>query len=361
MRLTRFWRTLEELNGAATSQREWVEILGEEFAPAAVHFRPSGQRAEALVCPRASENGCMREVVKLIDGRLRAECGDMPRRCDHVDLEKDDVAILEVDHRKLAKAIGRALKLSDPPTSMPRTGASLIGRYEISVGRGFPVFMYLPQPALGLDPGDLDVVIAPPPGPRLLLVPTRRSASMRVLAGLDRHQTTTMVLDDVLVWDKRRGLVAIDEPKVLFVDLLGAIAGAAATKAPAMALPPGTTWSSISIDFENVELVTVRGPGVQRAVSPGDLEMASMRNGRVREPWKWLMRFALHGGRMPIGDSAAQKRKQFVSEKLSDFLGLPDDPIIADGGNYVARFTLRGDNLLQGRADQRERNFVHDD
>ena len=84
MMLTRFWRSLDRLIGPAACQHDWVRLLGKEWRAGAPLLKPAGRDAEAIACPKASEFGCQRQIVQLIDGRLRAECGDVPRRCDHV-------------------------------------------------------------------------------------------------------------------------------------------------------------------------------------------------------------------------------------------------------------------------------------
>jgi hypothetical protein len=73
MRMTTFWNAIENLTGAATSQREWAEMLGAEWVAAATLLRPTDKKAEDLVCHKGGVDGCMRRVVPLIDGRLRAD------------------------------------------------------------------------------------------------------------------------------------------------------------------------------------------------------------------------------------------------------------------------------------------------
>ena len=145
--------------------------------------------------------------------------------------------------------------------------------------------------------------------------------------------------------DEKQGLIAVNEPSVLFAHLLGTLVDAAATKAPAMALPPGTTWPTITIDFLETELAMLRGPGVQRAISPADLGLADRRNARARQPWIWLRTFATHGGRMPTGASSAQKHKQTVTEALEQFTGISGPAINDEDGYYVASFELTATGL----------------
>jgi hypothetical protein len=361
MRMTTFWNAIEDLIGAATSQREWAEMLGDGWGPAATLLRPTDKTAEELVCRKGCIEGYMRRVVRLTDGRLRAECGNPSPICESTFLEKAEVSVLALDPQKLAKKLSLALNLVGEADKVRLGHTALLGRYELSAGRGFPVFLYLPQLVFGFEAEAFDPIGASPTGPRLVLVPTRRCMSSREIKRLDRHQATIMTLDETFQWDSRRGPSLIGDPKTIFAPLIGTLQGPQQMKQPAITLPSKTPWSAISIDFDNSELATLRGPGVQRSFSPADLDMANKRNGRARQPWIWLRNLAVCGGRMPTGRSSAQKHKQFVSEKLMAFTGLATDPIEDDEGHYIAKFKITGAGLNQGQPGASRRNFVDDD
>lgn len=361
MRMTTFWNAIEDLNGAAWSQREWTEILGDEWAPAATLLRPTDKTAEDLVCRRGCVDGCTRRVVPLMDGRLRAECGNPSPICESVFLDEAEVNILALDPQKLAKALIRALNLVGEPDKARLGHTAFLGRYELSAGRGFPVFLYLPQLFFGFDAEAFEPIAASPTGPRLVLIPTRRCMSSREIKRLDRYQTTIMTLDETFEWGSRRGLSLIGDPASLFAPLIGTIHGAEQVKPPAITLPSQTPWSAISIDFDNADLANLRGPGVQRSLSPADLGMVDNRTGKPVRAWLWLREFATQSGRMPTGRDSVQKHTQLVSDKLRSFTGLETDPIEADDGYYIAKFKLTAYGLTQGRRGASRRNFVDDD
>ncbi len=204
MRMTRFWNAIEDLIGAATSQREWVEMLGAEWAPAATLLRPTDKKAEELLCREGCVDGYMRRVVPLIDGRLRAECGNPSPICESVLLDKAEVNILALDPQKLTKALIRALNLVGEPDKARLGHTAFLGRYELSAGRGFPVFLYLPQLVFGFEVEAFDPIAESPTGPRLVLLPTRRCMSSRDIKRLDRHQAMVLTLDETFQWDSRR-------------------------------------------------------------------------------------------------------------------------------------------------------------
>lgn len=361
MRMTKFWYAIEDLTGAATSQREWAEILGAEWGPAATLLRPTDKTAEDLVCQKGSVDGCMRRVVRLTDGRLRAECGGPSLICESDFLKEAEVEILALNAQKLATTLRSALRLVGAADRVRLGRSALLGRYERNAGRGGPVFLYLPQLLFGFDAEAFDAIGASPAGPRLVLVPTRRCMAHREIRRLNRQQATILTLDETFAWDRRKGLSLVDDPSTLFAPLIGTLQVAMQVKLPAISLPPRTPWSAISIDFENAELAILRGPGVQRSFSPADLDMANKRNGRARQPWIWLRNLAVRGGRMPTGMSSAQKHKQFVSEKLRAFTGLETDPIDTEDRYYIAKFQLSANGLTQGRRGASRRNFVGDD
>ena len=361
MRMTKFWSAIEDLIGAAASQREWVELLGDAWGPAATLLRPTDRRAEDLVCPKGCTDGYMRRIVRLTDGRLRAECGNPSAICESAFLAEADINILALDPQKLVKSLSLALNLVGEAEKARLGHSAFLGRYELSAGRGFPVFLYLPQLVFGFEVEAFDPIAASPTGPRLMLVPTRRCMSSRDIKRLDRHQATIMTLDETFQWDSRRGPSLIGDPEAIFAPLIGMLRGAVLVKPPAITLPSQTPWSAITIDFENPELAILRAPGVQRSFSPADLDMANKRNGRARQPWLWLRNFAVNDGRMPTGKSSAQKHKQFVSEKLMAFTGLDTDPIDDEDGYYIAKFQVTADGLKQGPRGRLRRKFVDDD
>lgn len=362
MRTTRLWQALDEFTGAAAPQLEWVRQLGDQWAAAAALLRRSGQVAEELVCLKSSETGCTRRVVKLTDGRLRAECGDVPPRCDHLPVARDEIAILEIDTSKLGRALVRAFGLQDAPDSFPRERMLRLGRYEISAGRGFPVFLAFPR----TDPPEpvfyFDTVISPP-GPKVLLVPVVDAIDAGVWSFLRSHSVVGLGLDDVVIWDSRRTLVPRLPATELFREPVGALAGCAdgEVAVPQVQLLVGARWKDVLVEFDTTGVMRVSAPGFSRAITPAELGMTKKASGKSNVQWAWLQAFARCGGRMPTGQPSAQKQKQIVCEKLCAFFGLTESPIESEEGFYVARFKMSGNGLLQGRRDQSRRKFAGSD
>lgn len=361
MRTSSLWQALETFAGAAP-QHDWSQALGDQWAIAGALLRQTGDIAEELICTKSSENGCLRQIVKAPRGGIRAECGDLPQRCENLPLEHDQVKILALDVRKLVKAIVKAFDLQDASTSAAGSVVHRLGRYEIRAGVGFPLFLGLPERGEPLTIRELSEVVATP-GPKALLVPYRSAVGAEPAAHLEATDVQVLQLDDVVIWDAKYTLGPRYDPGDIFKSIIATLPGASAEahQPPALDLPAGTRWSSISMDLENAELLMLRGPGVQRAITPADVGMADRRSGKARQPWIWLSTFAAHGGRMPTGRSSAQKHKQFVSERLVAFTGISEEPIEDEDGHYVAKFSLSADGLSQGSAGKRRRTFADDD
>ncbi len=345
MRMTTFWNAIEDLNGAAWSQREWTEILGDEWAPAATLLRPTDKKAEDLVCRRGCVDGCMRRVVPLIDGRLRAECGNPSPICDSVFLDEAEVNILALDPQKLAKALHNALSLIGEAEKPRLARAAFLGRYEISPGRGFPVFLYLPQPMFSPLIDGLDSVADSPPSPRLVLVPSRRSLTLAEVQRLKAQQATSMALEDILLWQARKGFQISAEPSILFAGLIDGIIGLEKIRKPSITVPTGTTWEDIELDLSNAQQFTATILGRTRIIVPHDLDMVKGPLNKPTLQWTLLEQFAHARGRLAIGASSAQRQKQKLVEKLNAAFGLHDEPFDIEGGCYVSRFKISADGL----------------
>lgn len=356
MRTTRFWRAFDELIGPATCRCDWVRHLRDEWPAGASLLRKTGKVADAIGCRNPGDLGCERQIVQLIDGRLRAECGDIPRRCDHVELTRDEIVVLEVDRRKLVRAIGRALGLSDAPDVVGRSPVLSLGRYDISAGRGFPVFLATPRPDFGLPVSALGEV-AGIAGPKLLLTPTRRSIDQDLRRYLAGTRTTLLALDDLLLWNATRGFVPAGPVEELFAAPVAEIAAesAAMRSSPSIDLPPGTRWKDVSMTFTGPQTISLTAAGQNRVVGPPELGMGRKNSDKPTVQWRLLQEFAEQRGRLPVGTPSAQKQKQSLSAKLCAATGIAEDPIVAEGGYYQTLFAIEGEPLSKGRRDQNRR------
>lgn len=364
MRISRFWKALDEFADAAASRWEWQATLGLEFATVE-HLLGKAGRVRELPCPSPGGASCPRHVVRHADGSIRAVCGDRPKACADLDLDADDIAILRVDRADLAKCIARALALSPDQQGHGTTGAvTRIGTHDVYAGRGFPVFLALPGPSADADPRPFAEVLDTP-GPRLLLTPTVASLPDALIAALERAGVVRMALADIVIAEN--GTLTLTRPVAeIFAALRDAVRRDAGTSAQGLAwpLPPDARWEDITMRFIADEVLNVTFRGETRRFEPDQLGMKNAKNGKPKAVWTYLKAFALSGGRLavhrgnPTETSKHQKQKQALSKVLRDSFGIADEPIPTDDGDYVTRFVVSADDLEQGRQGQHQRNFA---
>lgn len=373
MRISKFWKTLDALIDAATDRREWASLLGDEFGYVVVDgpdcllplVRSTGTPATSIACPSPGGKGCPRRVVHHDDGTIRAVCGDSPKACADLDLNKNDIMIYGLDRVGLARSIAAAFDLSDRPTSFDRRPVFRIGSHDVFAGRGFPVFLTVPGPLAHEDVAQFDNVIAHP-GPKLLLAPTSSSIPPQLAAALDREGVVRMALEDLVHLDDRGLLQPCQPSTVVFADLRAQIVSGTdnAVSNLAWALPSNARWEEIGIRFVADEVVNVSFRGETRRFEPDGLGLKSAKNGKPKAAWAYLKAFAMQGGRLPVhhakstDTSKHQKQKQALSKVLRTAFGIADDPLPTVGGEYVARFVANADDLQQGKLGQSRRKFA---
>lgn len=365
MRISRFWSQLDALSDAATDQREWETVLGDEFARVAPLLRSTGTLATSMACPSPGGDGCPMRVVYHDDGSIRAICGDRPKVCDDLDLNRDDVTIFGLDRVRLARAVAEAFGLSNIPATFDRKSVFRLGSHDVFAGRGFPVFLTIPGPWAGEDAAPYDEPIEHP-GPKLLLTPTSASVPAPLTTVLDRASVARLALHDVITIDDNGRLRPLQPPKILLADLRAQIEGGLEGGVADLAwqLPPDVRWEEIGIRFIADEVINVTFRGETRRFEPDGLGMKSAKDGRPKAVWTYLKAFALNGGRLPVHransaeTSKHQKQKQALSKALRAALGISGDPLPTVDGEYVARFVTSADDLQQGRQGQSRRNFA---
>ncbi len=365
MRISRFWNALDALTDAATDRREWIGLLGDDFARVTPLLRPTGTLAASIACPSPGGEGCPRRIVHHDDGSIRAVCGDSPKACNDLDLSRDDLTIFGLDRVCLARAVAKALGLSNIPANFDHRRVFRIGSHDVFAGRGFPVFLTVPGPRASEDAAPFDELVALP-GPKLLFAPTVASIPASLTAVLHRAGVARLPLHDSLVIDDQGRLRPSQPPEVLFADLRARVERAANDGPGDLAwqLPSDARWDEINIRFVAAEVVNVIFRGDTRRFEPDRLGMKNAKNGKPTAAWTYLRTFALGGGRLPVHHSKAnetskhQKQKQGLSKALRSAFGIPEEPIPTEGGDYVTRFVVNADDLQQGRQGQSGRNFV---
>jgi len=364
--ISKFWTTLDALIGAGASRHHWTRGLGDELKYVEPFLKPAGNLAMSIDCPSPGGEGCPRQVVCHADGTIRAICGERPKMCADLELVKEDINILELDRRKLTAALAAALSLTPPTKTPPLAPVMRIGAHDIFAGSGIPVFLTIPGARPDLRRADLSELLALAP-PVLVLVPGTASLTEEMAGLLDQNGVTTLALDD-LVNATAPGKLALTTQGTTQMDrLVQQLADASAkSTGPKRAwnLPPDARWEEITIRFISEEVINASFRGSTRRFEPDGLGMKNAKNGKPKAAWTYLRAFAIVGGSLPIHPangretSKHQKQKQGLSKALRDSFGVSGDPFNTDGNDYVTRFVLSADGLMQGKQGQRQRNFA---
>jgi hypothetical protein len=371
MRTTRFWKSLDQLTAAATEAREWRARLGPEWPVGGPLLRPTGTLATSIACPSPGGAGCPRRVVRHDDGSIRAVCGESLRICDGLDLARDDIVILGLDRPRLIRAVAVALSLSERRAAPAAGAVTEIGTHDVLAGRGFPVFLVVPGPWFG-DGIEPFAELAAVSGPRVLLIPTRRSLGAAASRYLDTLGVTRFALADILVADDRHRLATSQPVDDLFAKLRAAVRD---TSTPTVAargwkLPPDARWGEVSMRFRDREVIQVRFRGVTRPMEPDQLGMKSAKDGKPTRQWRLLWLLAAFRGelprelppkvldRVPEFKRGYRRQKELLARSLIECFGIRDNPLPLEGDSFKASFVINADDLKQGRQGQHERNFA---
>ena len=137
----RLWRALEALPGLAAERLEWRRLVGDEWPIVEPLFRQTGALVDRVWCPNPGGLDCPRRVVHHGDDRIVAVCGDQPRNCDTLSLSLDDIAVLELDVRRLAAALAQPSGLSGAPRWMREPDIVQLGTHKVAAGLGVPILL----------------------------------------------------------------------------------------------------------------------------------------------------------------------------------------------------------------------------
>lgn len=345
--LCKLWPALEALPGLAAVTEEWKDRFGEDFDAGREFLRLTNRRAEAYPCPSPGGVGCPRSIVDHGKGMFAAVCGDQPKRCDKLILTKQDIAIYELDTRKLGTAIAVAFGID--PAFNEVTGFQQtfrVGDYYPQAGKRFPLFL-----TIQTDPASLhDVAMRLCSTTRtafILVVPTTTFSDLAITDLLGRQQARIPALADLFEIDSTGKLVATEVARTLLAEFHSAVMpeedGEQLNQFPT---PPGARWEDVAIEFTAEEVANIRCKGITHRVEPEHLDMKSRKNGRPTLQWTLLQSFARCNGSISWNDPDAKDRvkhqKLKLSKKLMAYFGIEDAPINwhRDERDYRTRFSI---------------------
>jgi hypothetical protein len=351
-KLPRLWRALEALPGLAAERLEWRRLVGDEWPIVEPLFRQTGALVDRVWCPSPGGPDCPRRVIQHDDDRIVAVCGDQPRNCDTLSLSMDDIAVLELDVRRLAAALAQPLGLSGAPRWVEEPDVLHLGTHEFAAGLGVPILLLWARTPYQADRAIAGLVHSVV-GPFALTTPTDRFVGAQAREKITLAGGIQVPLDDVVGVDDHNRLVGQRPPEAVFARVREAVARPAAGSRPARAwvLPADARWEELTFDFVADEVINVRFRGETRRFEPEHLGMKNQKNGRPTLQWTLLQQMAVGGGQVAWTDRAAtdriKKQKQALSDRLTAAFGIEKDPIDwnDEAGAYVARFVLRASGL----------------
>lgn len=360
--LPRFWKTLDELPGAATDARDWKARLGDENDAASRFLRRTGDLAVSVDCPSPGGGGCPRRVVKLRNGGFRGVCSSASGRCEPIDLTRDDVAIMVLDQKRLAGDLASALQLAPAKARPPSQRVVHLGDFAIAAGVSAPVLLAVPGPHDPLSEDELREAGVALPG--AILMPQPGSLPSALRARLINDGNLLLDLAATTCIDANHRLTLVQKPEVLFDSLRQALLTRldGDSRVSRLRLPSGTTWEQVTIALISAETLTCSAPGWSpRQLDPDQLGMRNAKNHKPTLAWTVLMGLAIKGrvtanGKLP-DKNQIQKQKQALTANLRTAFGIDGDPLRWDASQqaYVPRFVIRDDRPLAEREPDRRR------
>lgn len=197
------WLALESVPGLALTDGEWREQLGGDFDVAERYLRPTDNLAKSLPCPK----GCLRRVVIHGPEDIVAVCGNDPKECDLISLDRRDIIVTELSLRALLADVSTALGIRQSSVLEElEHGTWSVGIWRSENQPELPVYLAIPLPEDGLR-RSVTTLLAGTTGPFILLAPTCR-LDMSSFGLLRRRECSLVALQDVMTADEQGVLQA---------------------------------------------------------------------------------------------------------------------------------------------------------
>ncbi len=190
------WQALERAPLQGQILAEWRLDLGEDLPQLLPYLRPTEHLGETLRCPSPGGEGCPRQILEDGQGRFTAYCGDVPIYCDPVHLERGEIIVYELNHRKLAEALAGALgfEASPDPTQDPFTHC--LGVWSPGPTDRWRVFFTL---AVGASfRRSASELLVDSAGPFVLLSPSVREHETQALEWLKKQESHSLALSQIV-------------------------------------------------------------------------------------------------------------------------------------------------------------------
>lgn len=144
------------------------------------------------------------------------------------------------------------------------------------------------------------------------------------------------------VAEMREGTLPADS--LLSIVYAGKRAMPEAEAAQSFPTPDGSRWEDVSLRFIDGETLSITVKDVSKRFLFSEMGMSDGRNKKPTKQWRLLESFAKERGYLDWDSSDAdrrnQKRRENLARDLSQFFGIKEDPFVAEGNGWRARFSV---------------------
>lgn len=206
--LSRFLSAVETLRGLAAVSAEWQSMLGDEWTLARPYLRA---RPELAASFPAADGGPPYEVVDHGSGEFVGVCREAGRV---IRLTADQLVVYELDRRRFAATLARALNISTGGELEDWSGTTVrLGLFKAAAGSDFACFLAFPHASADVHAIAAQLA-AQKQAPFVLLAPTRRWVRREAETVLKFHGCAFAPLDESIAASGPGalcGLASLDE------------------------------------------------------------------------------------------------------------------------------------------------------
>jgi hypothetical protein len=208
-KLTRLWRSLEQVAGQIETLAAWERLCADEFALLRPHLRCTEESAVRYPCPNPRDADCPRVIVDYGRGSFAAVCRHPHRLCDDKPVTLTDALVHQLDLASLMKPIARALGVRWQQPAWRFPGVWVIGVSARVSTRSQPVFLQIQTRRASFLDG-IRRLLLEVQGPFLLVAPTEQFREASVQELLHSRGIDFISLEDDVLLDSNGRFVAID-------------------------------------------------------------------------------------------------------------------------------------------------------
>lgn len=258
------WRKLTELSGGKGVKAEWQDFPEELLAI-------TNEQASAIPCNGRS--GCYMNVVRHGPSDIVGICTSDTKQCDRRTIEKSELALYRIDHKKLATKIAAAIGFTEEHEKV--TGHTALWKFGVlnpQAEHSFPVYCFL-----GQTPSQLDKIInqlCMANQAFLLIAATSSLISTASSDASSRHKSKLIGMDDVLTVDGVGKVTAKESAQTIVSNWLETVLPKSAKPGSEYQFPTpaGATWEQFVFEFTATEMLLISCGQIQERLEPEHLK-----------------------------------------------------------------------------------------